>query len=67
MDIGICRTNSLCCTPEPNATLQVNSTPIKLKQTNKNQHVQLRGYEAGVFCIIQEALKLFSQECSIIG
>ena len=30
MDICVCITASLCCTPEPNKTLQINYIPIKI-------------------------------------
>ena len=35
MDIWICITDLLCCTPEINATLQDNYIPIKFKNKTK--------------------------------
>ena len=32
VDICICITDSLCCTPETNTTLKINYTPIKRKK-----------------------------------
>ena len=36
----ICITDSLCCTPETNTTLQINYTPIKFffKKVNESEH-----------------------------
>ena len=38
LDICICITDSLCCTPETNTTLSINHTPIKNFKKTKNHH-----------------------------
>ena len=37
-----CITDSLCCTPETNKTLQINYTPIKILKIKKNKPTHLQ-------------------------
>ena len=43
MDMCMCMTDSLCCTPETNTTLLVNYTPIKLKKKKANPEANHKG------------------------
>lgn len=42
MDICICTTDSLCCTPETNTALKINFMPIKLKKKKKPFHIMTK-------------------------
>ena len=41
MKICICITESLCCTPEMNTTLEINCTPIKVKLKKRKNYFRV--------------------------
>ena len=49
VDIRICATDSLCCTPETNTTQYTNYTPVKVE--NKNTVINHNGKEYRKYCI----------------
>ena len=52
MDMCMCMTDSLCCTPETNTTLLVNYTPIKLKKKKQILKQITRGKKGRIYTLV---------------